>query len=79
MIWWQEKNEEREQEYLLEELRLNEEFKQDQIPDIENKCRVAREQLNECKTRHLQGEARLVTLKQLQDRDTVQKQIARLA
>lgn len=50
------------------ELRLNEEFKQDQIPEIENKCRVAREQLNECKTRHLQGEARLVTLKQLQDK-----------
>lgn len=62
------KDEEREQEHLLEELRLNEEFKQDQIPEIENKCRVAREQLNECKTRHLQGEARLVTLKQLQDK-----------
>lgn len=29
---------------------------------------MAREQLNECKTRHLQGEARLVTLKQLQDK-----------
>ena len=62
------KDEEREQEHLLEELRLNEEFKQDQIPEIENKCRVARERLNECKTRHLQGEARLVTLKQLQDK-----------
>ncbi|MCZ4064027.1 chromosome segregation protein SMC [Oxalobacter aliiformigenes] len=62
------KDEEREQEHLLEELRLNEEFKQDQISEIENKCRVARERLNECKTRHLQGEARLVTLKQLQDK-----------
>lgn len=62
------KEEEREQEHLLEELRLNEEFRQDQIPGIEDKCRVMRERLNECKTSHMQNEARLAALKQLQEK-----------
>ncbi|EEO26965.2 chromosome segregation protein SMC [Oxalobacter paraformigenes] len=56
------------QEYELEELRLKKEFKEEQIPELEETCRVMRGQLDEYTTLCMQGEARLSALKQLQDK-----------
>lgn len=61
------RDEELEQTEILEELRQNETFRQDRVPEMESRYRTAREQLNECKNRHLQGEARLAALKQFQE------------
>ena len=60
------------QEYGLEELRLKEEFKEEQIPELEETCGAMRKQLDACIALCLQVDARLSALKQLQDKTRTQ-------